>query len=391
MSSYYKHLDELRAEFKARYGSEPALIARAPGRVNLIGEHTDYNEGWVLPAAITFEVNVVLSPRGDGRMRIVSMDLDKFAEFDLADGEIPEDLWLRYPKGMAVMLQKEGQQLRGADAVYKGDVPIGSGLSSSAAVEVAFGKAFVSASSIDVTDAEIAVTAHHVENEFVGVPTGVMDQFISATGREGHALLLDCRSLEFRHIPINLPGTSIVIINTNVQRELAGSEYRNRRADCEAAVRALQQRLPEVKSLRDVSTEMLEVHADLLNEVQLKRARHIVEENARTLEAAKALEAGDAREVGRLMYASHESLRDLYEVSSPELDAVVDIASGVPGVIGARMTGAGFGGCAVALVEDGAVDEFRGQIESGYLERMDREAIVYVSKPVEGASSRWLK
>ncbi len=385
--SGYTHLPKLVARFEERFGRAPTVAARAPGRVNLIGEHTDYNDGWVLPAAVELEVDVVASPREDGRVRLLAADLDRLGEFELGDSRPPEDLWMRYPQGVAVMLGRDGRRLSGMDTAYTGDVPIGSGLSSSAAVEVAFGNAFAAVSGLDIPPEEIAMAAHHAENDFVGVPTGVMDQFISALGRAGHALLLDCRTLEHRHIPINLPGVSMVIVDTNVRRELAGSEYRNRRADCEEAVRRLRQRLHGVRALRDVSPEQLEASADLLDDVRARRARHVVTENARTLEAARALEAGDARRVGELMYASHESLRDLYEVSSPELDAVVEIASSVPGVIGARMTGAGFGGCAVALVEDGAVEALRGRIEAEYPARAGRRADVYVSKPVEGAGA----
>lgn len=386
----FGHLDSLRSEFRRAFGSEPEVASRAPGRVNLIGEHTDYNDGWVLPAAITFEVDAVARPRDDQFVRIYAVDLGRQAQFDLRDDRPSQELWLRYPQGMAVMLRKAGHEVRGIDIAYKGDVPRGSGLSSSAAVEVALGILYARTSGLEVSNPEIAAIAHDTENVFVGVPTGVMDQYISANGKADNALLLDCRSLEFTQIPINLPGVSIVIVNTNVHRELAGSEYSNRRADCESAVEKLRARLPHIRTLRDVTTYDLEANHDLVSETELKRARHVVMENERTLQAAKALEAGDARQVGKLMYESHASLRDLYQVSSPELDAVVEIAQSIDGVIGARMTGAGFGGCAVSLVENEAVDAIEAAIGREYPARVGGKAEVYVCRAVDGGTTRSL-
>ena len=383
-----KHLDELVPRFERRYGSRPELVASAPGRVNLIGEHTDYNDGWVLPVAIPYEVNVAVRARDDDLVRLRAEDLDEEAEFRLGElAEPAEALWLRYPQGVAAKLREAGHALRGVDAAYTGDVPSGSGLSSSAAVEVAWVHALAAASGLALSAPEVALVARRAENEWVGVPSGVMDQFISAAGREGHALLLDCRTLQFELIPINLPGVAVVVMDTGVRRELAGSEYRKRRADCEAAVEALRPVLPGISALRDVSAEQLEEFAGLLSDVQLRRARHVVAENARTLEAAAALRAGDAATMGRLMHASHESLRDLYEVSSPELDAVVEIADAAPGVIGARMTGAGFGGAAVALAEQGAVDALRAALAREYPPRTGHEATVFVCTAAEGAYS----
>ncbi len=390
MDNRYKHLDKLSSEFERRFGSAPTLASRAPGRVNLIGEHTDYNDGWVLPVALPFEVNVAARPREDGCVRIVAADLGQEAEFGPEDTEPSEDLWLRYPQGVAVEMRRDGHPLVGLDAVYGGDVPRGAGLSSSAAVEVSWVQAFALASGLSLPGPEIALLSKRVENEFVGVPTGVMDQFISALGREGHALLLDCRTLEYRHIPINLPGVSIVVVDTGGRRELASSEYSRRRADCEAAVERLHTRLGDIRALRDVTPEQLEANVDVLDEVQLKRARHVVSENARTLEAADALTAGDAPRIGELMNASHTSLRDLYEVSSPELDAVVEIAGGVEGVIGARMTGGGFGGSAVALVREEAVEPLRDALAEQYPPRAGRAATVYVCKAAQGAEAKRL-
>ncbi|MDP9351750.1 MAG: galactokinase [Chloroflexota bacterium] len=391
MTTRYKHLDRLREEFERRFGRPPTLAARAPGRVNLIGEHTDYNDGWVLPIAIPYEVNVAASPREDGQVRVVALDLDKEATFPAGDAEPSEELWQRYPQGVVVELSQAGHSPVGLDAVYTGDVPVGAGLSSSAAVEVAFVRLFARASDITLSGPEIALLSRRVENEFVGVPTGVMDQFISALGEAGLALLLDCRSLEYRHIPINLPGVSVVVMDTGARRELASSEYRKRRAECQAAVERLRERLGDIRALRDVTSEDLQANSDLLDEVQRKRARHVVEENERTLQAADALAAGDARRIGQLMAASHASLRDLYEVSSPELDAVVEIACGVDGVIGARMTGGGFGGAAVALVEERAVEDLQRALAAEYRRRSDHEATVWVCKAAQGAEASRLE
>ena len=391
MAAQFKHQAAVTEAFARVFRSPPALIARAPGRVNLIGEHTDYNDGWVLPVAIPYEVNVAATPRDDRELHLHALDLGKDARVSLDDRQPSEELWLRYPQGVAVVMQEAGQALRGMDAVYTGDVPIGGGLSSSAAVEVAFVQTFATGAGLMLPGAEIALLARRAENEFVGVPTGVMDQFISALGVAGRALLLDCRSLDYRHVPIELPDVAIVIMDTGVRRELARSEYRRRRADCEAAVRRLQARLPGIRALRDVSGEDLEANRDLLDDVLLRRARHVVSENARTLAAADALAAGDAQRVGELMRASHESLRDLYEVSSPELDALLEIAWGVPGVVGARMTGAGFGGAAVALVEMAAVERLAAAVEREYPARTGRHAALLPCRAVDGAEARWLR
>lgn len=384
----FRYVPALTEAFERHFQARPEIAARAPGRVNLIGEHTDYNEGWVLPAAIEFEVNVVLRRRGDRRVRVVSADLGREASFDLDSPRDDAALWLRYPQGVALALLEAGHQLAGMDAVYSGDVPVGAGLSSSAAVEVAFAAAFNESSHLGLPPQELALLAHVAENRFVGVPSGIMDQFISSMGRRGHALLLDCRSLDHWDVGINLPDVQLAIVDTGVRRELASSEYRKRREECESAVDALQARRPDIRSLRDVSPADLTQLSDLLSETQYKRARHVVEENERTLAAARALEAGDAEQVGQLMYASHESLRDLYEVSSPELDAVVEAARSVPGVVGARMTGAGFGGAAVALIHPEAAGALTASLDETFGQRFEVRPTVYIARTTDGAEAR---
>lgn len=378
----------LAAAFSRAYGRPPALAARAPGRVNLIGEHTDYNEGWVLPAAIQFEVQIVAAPRADASVWLHALDLSEIGSFELTARGRPNELWLRYPQGVAVALQEAGHALTGLDVAYMGDVPVGSGLSSSAAVEVAFVRAFAAAVGLELGGAAAARLAQQAETEFVGVPSGIMDQFASALGRAGNAILLDCRSLQYRYVPLRLPGVVIAVIDTGVHRELARSEYGRRRAECDAAVAQLRKRLPAIRSLRDVSPKQLNENRDLLDDVLLRRARHVVEEDVRTLAAAEALEHGDAARVGTLMRASHASLRDLYEVSSPELNAVVDIANGVSGVLGARMTGAGFGGSAVALLEERAWDSLAVALAANYSTRSGRAARLYRCRAADGAQTR---
>jgi galactokinase len=391
VNSDFKLITPVVTAFRSHFGAAPALVTRAPGRVNLIGEHTDYNGGWVLPAAISFEVEVAAKPRTDDAVNLVAVDLGQEVSFHLQDRERQGELWRRYPQGVAVAMQEAGHRLSGMDAAYLGDVPIGAGLSSSAAVEVAFASAFAAVSGLALTPVELALLAHRAENDFVGVPSGIMDQFISALGRANDALLLNCASLEHRFVPINLPETVIVVMDTGVRRELARSEYGRRRAECEEALRRLRGRLTTVDTLSDVSPEELEANRDLLEPTLLRRARHVVEENRRTLEAAAALEAANAARVGALMRASHESLRDLYEVSSPELDALVEIAWSVDGVVGARMTGAGFGGCAVALVEERAVDPLRAALTAQYRARSGRDARVFVCRVVAGAEAQWVQ
>ncbi|MGI8552227.1 MAG: galactokinase [Dehalococcoidia bacterium] len=386
MVQQYIYRASVTAGFSRIFGKSPELIARAPGRANLIGEHTDYNGGHVLPVAISFAVDLAASPREDATVEVHALDLDKYATFDLSTRTKPEDLWLRYPQGIAIALQEAGYSLRGMNVVYQGDIPQGAGLSSSAAVELAFARTYDALAGLSCSARELAMLAQRAENQFVGVPSGIMDQFISALGRENHALLLDCHTLEYEYIPLEIPKLAIAVIDTGVRRELAHSEYGKRRADCEAALLRLQSRLPGVEVLCHVTPEQLEANQDLLDPLQLKRARHVVRENVRTLQAAAALKANNAAEIGALMRASHESLRDLYEVSSPELDAVVNIAWQIDGVVGARMTGAGFGGAAVALVEQRAIGPLRDALARDYPLAAGRQATLHLCTAVAGAT-----
>ena len=379
-------VQQLVARFRDLYPGEPRVF-RAPGRVNLIGEHTDYNDGFVLPVAIDRDVLIAARPRRDRIVRICSIDFGGTSEFRL-DGISPDGAnpWSNYVRGVALHLQAAGYPITGMDAIFEGNVPIASGLSSSAALEVASATAFVSLSDGEIDPVEKAVICQRAENQFVGVNCGIMDQYISSLGQAGHALLIDCRSLAYELVPIAASGVRVVVANTMVRRSLAGSEYNVRRRQCEEAVVALGHALGrDLKALRDVSTAEFAAHAGVLPEINRKRAAHVIHEDARTREGVAALRRGDLARFGELMNESHVSLRDLYEVSCVELDAIVEAAWAVPGVLGARMTGAGFGGCAVALVAEAAIADFQARVGADYQSRFGQTPQFYVCEVVDGA------
>jgi galactokinase len=374
--------DRVVQDFTRRFGAAPTLVARAPGRVNLIGEHTDYNDGFVLPMAIDREAWIALRPREDATVRLHSLDFpDEPVEFTLGALEHHPGSWADYVVAMAWALTDAGHALdRGWDGVVAGDVPVGAGLSSSAALELAVARAFGGVQPLAWDAAHMALTAQKAENRWVGVNCGIMDQMISAAAQAGHALLLDCRTLEGRQVPVP-PDVAVVILDTATRRGLVESAYNERREQCEAAARAF-----GVRALRDVDAETFEARAHELDELTRRRARHVVTENARTLRAADALTRGDAAEVGRLMDESHVSLRDDFEVSRRELDLIVEAARAQPGCHGARMTGAGFGGCAVALVERGAAQALVEATVERYRAETGLEPAAYVCVPSAGAS-----
>ncbi|MEI7528250.1 MAG: galactokinase [Elusimicrobiota bacterium] len=372
-------------EFRKRYGNAGPRFFRAPGRVNLIGEHTDYNDGFVMPAAIDRDAWVAAAPRPDRKVRIYSADVREEAVFDLDEaGKRAERRWSDYAVGVAEALSRSGAKLRGADLLLQSDVPLGSGLSSSAAMEVAVALALLGVSGLEVPPEKLALLCQEAENTFVGMRCGIMDQFISCCGSGAHALLLDCRTLEHRLLPLP-PGARLVICNTMVKHSLAAGEYNSRREECEQGVRLLAGTLPGVRALRDVDLPSLEARRAELPETVFRRCRHVVSENARTLEAAKALERGDLAAFGRLMARSHASLRDDYQVSCSELDTMVELAAGVDGVWGARMTGGGFGGCTVNLVAEERVEAFRAAVSRGYEKAAGRRPDIYVCSAADGA------
>jgi galactokinase len=360
-------------------------IYRAPGRVNLIGEHTDYNDGLVMPAAIDFSTWVEIAPRTDRTLSVFSENFDEEVEFDLDDpAPQPQRHWSDYVRGVALALEQSGYRLKGAQLQIRGEVPIGAGLSSSAAIEVASAYALLSQSGFEVAGVELARLCQQAENNFVGIRCGIMDQFIACQGQRGQALLLDCRSLEYRLLPLP-ENVRLVICNTMVKHELASGEYNKRRAECEEGVRQLARRRDGVRALRDLTLAQLESDGHDLPEVIYRRCRHVISENARVLQAAAALEQGDLVEFGRLMAESHRSLQQDYEVSCDELDLMVKLANALPGIYGARMTGGGFGGCTINLVSDDAVEEFKRQIARDYLNTTGITAEIYVCQTADGA------
>jgi galactokinase len=367
-------------EFRARFGGDPTLLVRAPGRVNLIGEHTDYNDGFVLPMAIDRAVVVALRPRQDTLIHAYSLDFAEEGVFDLNRWEKLKVGWSLYVQGVAWSLDEKGYVLGGWEGVIKGDVPVGAGLSSSAALELAIARAFASVTPFDWDAAQMAKVGQYAENKWVGVNCGIMDQMISAAGEEGHALLIDCRSLATRAVPLPA-GTVAVILDTTTRRGLVDSAYNERRKQCEVAARFFQ-----VDKLRDVDVETFHRRAHMLDTLTRKRARHVITENERTLYAAEVMERGDAEALGLLMNASHDSLRDDFEVTNAALNAIVDAARAQKGCFGARMTGAGFGGCAVALVEEKHAAKFAQETTAAYEAKSGLNANVYICKPMQGAS-----
>jgi len=374
---------QLQENFRGRFGT-PAAFYRAPGRVNLIGEHTDYNDGFVLPAAIEFYCWVAAAPRSDRKLVVHSETFNETVESSL-DSISPagRSHWSSYPIGVAWAIAEAGKRLQGANLLISGSVPLGAGLSSSAAIEVATGFALLHQSGVAIDLNELAKWAQKAENEFVGARVGIMDQFVACRGLRAHALLLDCRSLEFQLVKLPT-GIQLVICNTMVKHEIASGEYNRRRAECEEGVRALRKVLPEVRALRDVTPAQLETHRALLDPTVYSRCRHVVTENDRTQEAIRALNTKSLSAFGGLMGASHRSLREDYEVSCKELDLMVEIASEQAGVLGSRMTGGGFGGCTINLVESSAVDAFKKTVAAKYQAETGLKPEIYVSPAADG-------
>jgi galactokinase len=375
----------VRAAFRDRHGGEPRVFA-APGRVNLIGEHTDYNDGFVLPMAIDRGVVVAAAPRADRRVRVRSINLDADAEIDLDQpGPRRRGRWLDYVEGMAQALVARGVPVGGADLILASDVPAGAGLSSSAALEIAVGLALVRVTGHEIDGVALALAGQAAEHEYVGTRCGIMDQLIAALGEADHALLIDCRQLEATLVPLELSTAAVVICDSRVKHELATSAYNTRRAECARGIELLSAPLPGIRALRDVTSADLDRHGDVLPEPIARRCRHVVEENRRTLAAADALGRGDVAELGRLLAASHRSLRDDYEVSCDELDVLADVAAVTPGVFGGRMTGGGFGGCTVNLVATDAVETFGEEVTSRFEARFGRRPDLFVSRACDGA------
>ena len=394
-------MPDLAARFAEVFGpAKPVRMVRAPGRVNLIGEHTDYNGGFVMPMALERAVRIAFVPHPEPTVALWSEQFAEKAEFafgQAATDDTPH--WVRYPMAVAEVLAEQGFPLCGFSGVVDGDVPVGSGLSSSAAYEVASalallvsakpetgpGGAAQAAEAYGLTSQKLALLCQAAEHR-VGVRCGIMDQFISIHGQAGHAIMLDCRDLSYEAVPLPADEASVVVIDSGVQRKLTAGAYNERRSQCEDGVERLKKFAPAIEQLRDVSLDLFEAHADALPETVRRRCRHVVTEDTRVLESVEVLKAGDLDRFGEFLNASHDSLRDDYEVSGPELDLLVRIARGVEGVLGSRLTGAGFGGCTVSLVRPGAVDALRNAVLARYQAETGCEPRIWVSPAADGAA-----
>jgi len=375
---------QLVPQFAGSSGVRPTIFS-APGRVNLIGEHTDYNDGFVMPCAIGLRTRVSISPRLQRKLLIQSQEFPQFFEFDLDD--LPQHAtgaWSDYVLGIAVALEQAGHTLQGANLQVQSEIPIGAGLSSSAAIEVASALALISLNGAVLPLPEVAKLCQRTENAFIGARVGIMDQFVSCMGRAGHALLLDCRSLEFEFIPIP-DRVRMVVCNTMVKHQHASGEYNRRREECEEGVKIMAKWYPNIRALRDLSFDQLIKHSKDLPETIYKRCRHVVEENKRVRDGARRLRAGDLNGFGERMRESHRSLRDLYEVSCRELDIMVEAAEGLQGYYGGRMTGGGFGGSTINLVEATDAESFGDQISSRYQKATGIKPSVYICSAADGA------
>jgi galactokinase len=372
-------------KFKETFNTDPVVI-RSPGRVNLIGEHTDYNNGFVMPAAINKAIYMAVSRRDDNLIHIISLDLELSYLGD-TDKVVPSSLhWPDYILGVIQQIQAKGHLIGGFNCVFGGDIPLGAGMSSSAALECATAFSLNELFGLKMDPLTMVKVAQKAENEFVGVQCGIMDQFASMFGRKNHVIQLDCQSLEYKYAPFNTDGIRIVLLDTNVKHSLASSEYNTRRQQCEAGVALIRERHPEVRSLRDVTPEMLDKYVAPVDELVYRRCQYVVEENLRLLAASEDLNNGDIEAFGQKMYGSHAGLSRKYEVSCPEADFLVEQVKGRPGVIGARMMGGGFGGCTINLVREDVIDELISDLTPVYAKAMNKELKVYIGQIENGTS-----
>ena len=383
-TSYESTAEFLTDEFQRSYHTRPAIF-RAPGRVNLIGEHTDYNDGFVMPVAIGFYTWIAASPRPDRMLRVRSEEFRETVDLPLDSlGGPPRKHWSDFVRGVAAVFEDKGVRLSGASLIIQGQVPMGAGLSSSASLEVATGLALLGTAHKQVPPLDLVKICQRAEHEYVGTRCGIMDQFIAVFASSGHALMIDCRSLESESLCIP-DDARLVLCNSMVKHELASGEYNRRREECEAGVKIFRRSSPAVHALRDVTFEDLANHTTELTDVVYRRCRHVISENQRVLDAAEARRAGDLGRFGELMYESHRSLQQDYEVSSKELDLLVDIAAGCAGVYGARMTGGGFGGCTITLVRSHSVEGFGEKITREYREKTGITPDLYICSAAQGA------
>lgn len=379
-----KHSDDLRNHYQSIFNRQDYQCFYAPGRVNLIGEHTDYNNGFVMPLAINMGTTVAIAPRDDTKISVYSKNLDQLDTFDLHHFSNSEhSQWCRYIGGMLSLIQQSTNDItkvKGADIYISSNLPIGAGLSSSASLTVALGYAYATLYQLEISKTDIAKLAQQVEHQYIGTLCGIMDQMICASAREHHALLIDCQSLNAEHIPFNLTDVSLMICDSNVKHNLAESAYNKRRESCEKVAKIF-----NIASLRDLTVEQLMASKDLLDIESLQCAKHVVNENHRVLQAANAMKNADWLTLGKLMYASHNSLQYDYKVSCDELDYLVELSISYSGVYGARMTGGGFGGCTIHLVQDHVIDDYQKYLKSAYYKRFNKAPTFYISRAYQGA------
>jgi galactokinase len=377
--------EKIQAKFVDLFKEEPKII-RSPGRVNLIGEHTDYNMGYVLPAAIDKSIYLGISKRNDNKCKFFAFDLNDSFECSLENIEKSDKQWPNYLLGVFDQLKKTGYTFNGFNCVFGGDIPIGAGLSSSAAIEAGLAFALNYIFKLEIDNLSLVKIAQRAENEFVGVKCGIMDQYVNIFGKNGHVLRIDCRSLEKDYFPFNYENISIVLFDTNVSHSLASSEYNLRRQECNDGVNIIKRKYPEILSLRDVSLELLNEFKSKMNNIVYKRCRYVIEENQRLLKACDVLYENDLKKFGSYMYKSHEGLSRDYEVSCSELDFLVDLVKDIPDVYGARMMGGGFGGCTINLIENESIDEISQKVIKEYKKNFGVDANVYITKINSGTN-----
>jgi galactokinase len=377
--------EKIRSTFKNKFNEEPLLV-KSPGRVNIIGEHTDYNNGFVLPAAVDKAIYVAVSKRDDDTIKLYSDDFDELVEFQIQDIKPEKGRWTNYVLGIVDQLLQHGHRFKGFNLSFGGDIPIGAGMSSSAAVECATIFALNEIFQLNVSKLDMVKWSQKAEHEYSGVMSGIMDQFASMFGKKDHVLKLDCLTLDYEYIPLKLEGIKIVLLNTNVKHSLASSEYNTRRAECERGVALVKEHHPEVNSLREVSLTMLDQHVAPVDDVIYQRCKYVVQENLRLLSATEDLKAGNIEALGDKMFQTHEGLSTLYEVSCKELDFFVEQVRNDEDVLGARMMGGGFGGCTINLIKEHAVDRVIKEVSKSYEEEMQQEATAYITQTEDGTS-----
>ena len=376
--------ENIRQQFTERFNKEPLIIS-APGRVNLIGEHTDYNEGFVLPGAIDKRINVAIAGNETNTVNVFAQDFNELFSFDLAEIK-PSKGWTTYILGVTHHIQQKGKKLHGVDVCIDGNVPVGGGMSSSAALCSGYGFALNELFGLGFTRLDLAYIGQITEHTFAGVKVGIMDQFASLYGKKDHVIKLDCRSMEYEYIPFNFPHYKIVMVNSMVRHSLASSEYNVRRQQCEEGVSVLKQSYPSIHSLRDVSLDQLEKHRIKLSDVVFRRCRYVITEKDRLLTGCEELRKGNLSAFGELMYTTHQGLSKDYEVSCPELDFLAETARQIPGVAGTRMMGGGFGGCTINIVEAASVDSFTNNIQQSYKNKFGKIPEVYITQIEDGVS-----